>query len=147
MIKLAIPLFLAGSLLSVGCATQEMSEVGRAPRQAIAFAATAKYPGNPQQSDKIKAVAFDSADRGELEIHNLGNHTIAYPAVWVNGAFVSKLNTSIPPQSHATVKYTELLEAGAGTNDLTKVGKDQPVQKVELQTPDGLFAVEGPARK
>lgn len=147
MKKVIAPLFLSAIFGVGGCATQDMSEVGRQPRQAIAYAATAKYPGSAQQSDQAKAVAYDMPDRGELEVHNLGDHTILFPAIWVNGAFVSKLNTSIPPKSHATVRYSELLEAGSGLHDLTKVGKDAPIEKVELQTSDGLYAVEGPVHK
>lgn len=62
----------------------------------------------------------------------------------MNGAFVTQID-SIPPKGSVTIRHAELLEAGPGTGDVKKL--DQPVNRVELQTSDGLFSVVGPAQK
>ena len=44
-----------------------------------------------------------------------------------------------------TVKYIELLEAGPGAKSLQEL--ERTVQKVELETTDGIFSVQGPVNR
>lgn len=129
---------------SAGCATQDVAMIGNEPREAISAAATASYPKGAQATSTVKLVAFNYAEKKVLEIHNLSDHSVPASTVWVNEAFLTPI-ASIPPKSYATVKYTDLLEAGHAVNDMTK-GKST-ITKVELQGPDGLMSVEGPAEK
>jgi hypothetical protein len=92
----------------------------------------------------MEVVAFNDPDRDLLQIHNLTDRSVPPSAVWVNEVFVARVET-IPPKSHVTVKYSELLEAGPSVNDLKML--DAPVAKVELETDQGLFTVMGPATK
>ena len=130
--------------LLAGCATQDVGRVGQEPREAIGYAATAEYPGNARKSDRVQVTAVNDDGAHEMILYNLSNQSVPASSVWVNGAFVTKIDT-IPPKGSVTVKHSELLEAGPGTGDVKRL--DQPVTRVELQTPDGLFAAGGPAQK
>jgi hypothetical protein len=139
---LILPLF-------AGCHTQDVGQVGERPREAITYAARAKYPGNAQDSPRVRAVAIVDADGKLLEgktidVYNLGNESIPATAIWVNGAFVKQIGP-ISPKGHVTVKCVELLEAGPSAKSMTEL--ERTVQKVELQTPDGLYNVQGPVNR
>ena len=132
--------------LAVGCETSQIARVGDEPREAITYAATAKYPGEAQlsRSSDIKVAAIDNPNMDQLELLNLTDNSIPASTLWVNGAFVRRIPT-IPPRGTLVVKYAELLEAGRGTQDLKSV--NQQARKVELQTQQGLIAVQGPSKR
>jgi len=136
---------LAAGLAGIaGCSTQSLPQVGTAPRQAISYAATAKYPGNPTTSPNVHAAAVVDRDANELTIYNLSDTGIPGSTVWVNGAFVHMI-PPIGPRSSQRVDFAQLLQAGEGVQSLKMLA--QPVRKVELQTAEGLFSVEGPANR
>jgi hypothetical protein len=139
-------LVIAGGILilAAGCSTQDVGQVGQVPRQEITYAATAKYPGNPQASGPLHAVVLDSPGAKELDIYNLSNNAMPQSAIWVNGAFVH-LIPSIPPKGHVTISYNRFLQSGPGTADLSQV--DQAVTEVDAQTSGGLYKLEGPTQK
>ena len=131
--------------LIAGCHTQDIGQVGERPREAITYAARAKYPGNAaQHSERVHAVAINNPDGKSLDIYNLGAESIPATALWVNGAFVKQI-APISPKGSVTVKYVELLEAGPSAKSMTEL--ERTVQKVEIQTADGLYYVEGPVNR
>ena len=130
--------------LFAGCAAQDVGMVGDRPREAITYAARAKYPGAAQESDRYKSVAIVDTSRKLLDVYNLSAQTIPATALWVNGGFVRQISP-IAPKGHVTVRYVELLEAGPGTRSFSQL--DTPVQKVEIQTTDGNYAVQGPVNR
>ena len=128
-----------------GCHTQDIGQVGERPHEAITYAARAKYPGNSaQHSERVHAVAINNPDGKTLDVYNLGMESIPATAIWVNGAFVKQIS-SISPKGNVTVKYVELLEAGPSAKSMSEL--ERTVQKVELQTTDGLYYVEGPVNR
>ena len=135
---------IAGALAFAGCTAKEVADVGDSPREQITHAATLTYPGNARQDDRVQAVAIDVHGRNTLEIQNPSDTQIPASTLWVNGAFVRKIGP-IPPGESVTVKHSNLIQAGRGTNDLLSL--DQPIERVELQTPEGLFTVRGPVTK
>ena len=141
-----VPVFVIGALSLAGCQTGEVSRVGSQPRQEITFAATAEYPGEAQlaSSSDLQVAAVDNTSMDRLELLNLTDNSIPASTLWVNGSFVKRIPT-IPPRGTLIVKYGELLEAGRGTQDLKSVG--QSARKVELQTQQGLVAVQGPSKR
>ena len=141
-----VPAFAIGALVFIaGCETSEIARVGEEPRAEIGYAATASYPGEPMAATKdFQVAALDNPDAHELELLNLTDNSIPASSVWVNGAFVKRI-ASIPPRGTLKVKYSELLEAGRSVNDLQSVG--QIARKVEIQTPQGLMAVQGPSNR
>lgn len=130
--------------LAAGCSTQDIGQVGQVPRQEITYAATAKYPGNPQTSGPLHAVVLDSPGAKELSVYNISSNALPQSALWVNGSFVHAIN-SIPPKGHLTIAYNRFLQAGPGTADLSQV--DQAVTEVDAQTSGGLYKLEGPTQK
>ena len=92
----------------------------------------------------VQVAAIDDPKDHELELLNLTDNSIPASTLWVNGAFVKRI-PALAPRGTLKVKYSELLEAGRGTNDLKSVG--QAARKIELQTAQGLMAVQGPSRR
>jgi hypothetical protein len=135
---LAVAIFLGG------CASQHVADVQALPREQISFAATAKYPTTEQTSDKVQAVALDAPGDQNVTVYNLTNDPIPPATLWVNGTFVRQID-GITAKGHLTVAYGNLIQAGPSTADLKQSG--QAVNKVELQTLDGLFKVQGPGMK
>jgi hypothetical protein len=131
----------AGATWLGGCQTQSVAQVGSQPREAITFAALAKYPGNAQTSDRARTVAITDPDAKSLTVYNLGDQSIPATALWVNGTFVKQIS-AIPPKSHVTAKYVELLEKGPGVKSMSESA--QVPARVEIQTSDGLYTVQGP---
>jgi hypothetical protein len=128
--------------LLAGCTTDKLGRVGEEPRAAITYAATASYPGSPQPSDRISAAAVDDRGARELVIYNMSDTAVPRATVWVNGAFLHRV-PGIAPRRSVEISYRELLEAGQGVRDLRTAR--QAVRRVELETSDGLFTVQGPA--
>lgn len=132
-----------GSLF-VGCKSSQVTQVGPEARRDITYAATAKYPGNPQTSETIRLAAVDDLSQKRLEILNLTDNSVPQSTIWVNGAFVNRVD-GIAPRGSTTVRYGELLEAGPSTRDFGQL--NQGVQKVEIQSANTLYTVQGPAKK
>lgn len=139
--KIAVAVMFGVGVMA-GCTTNELDAVGTQPREAITYAAQASYPKGMHATDSVKLVAFNDTDKKTLQIHNLDMHTFPTSTVWVNKAFLAKL-PPIVPKGSVEVKYSDLLEAGQGVSDLSKV--KGPVTTVELQSEEGLFTVQGPA--
>lgn len=128
-----------------GCTTQEVGRVGEQPRDQIRYAANATYPeSTPQTSDRINVAAIDDPRANTLTLMNLSDNAIPPSTAWVNGAYVYQL-PSIPPRGMVDIRYSQLLMAGPNRGDLKQA--NQSVRKVELQTQDGLYSVQGPSKK
>lgn len=130
--------------LLAGCSTNELAMIGEEPRQEITYAALAEYPQGVEASDELKLWAVNYENKDMLEVFNTSDQSIPASTLWVNGAFLSRIDP-IPPRGSVKVKYSEVLEAGRGVNDLKDLGG--PIAKLELQTDQGLLKVQGPANK
>ena len=135
----------AGLLLaSAGCETQQIARVGNEPREQIAYAATAKYPADQTARTGLQVAAVDDVDGKKLTLMNLTDNAIPPSTIWVNGAYLHQVST-IAPRGMVDVNYAQLLMAGPTPQDLKQ--SNQTVRKVELQTHDGFFTVQGPSKK
>ena len=146
-IGLATVLGIGFALTAVGCQTQEVGRVGAEPRTQIAYAATAKYPGETspaQTSENVKVAAVDDTENHKVTLMNLSDNAIPPSTAWINGAYVHTLPT-IAPRGMQEMNYSDILMAGPNPGDLKQSG--QTVRKVELQTKDGLYTVQGPSKK
>jgi hypothetical protein len=140
-----VPAALGIALLTVGCTADRPSQVEPDTRAAIGYAATARYPTTPaQRSDQTVAAVVNYPSTKQIEILNLSQNAIPTPSVWVNGAYVRRIQT-IPPQGTVTLRYANLLQAGQAQNDFSMM--QQPVTKVEIETNNGFYTVLGPAVK
>jgi len=134
----------AALIVAAGCDSQRVGDVQQMPREQITFAATAKYPGGAQSSDKLRAVALDAPGDHQFTIYNLSGLPIPQATVWVDESFV-RLVDGIGPRAHLTLNYSDLIQAGPGTSDLQQ--SNEAIDRVELQTADGLYKVDGPGTK
>jgi hypothetical protein len=135
-IYLLVPIIAAFSL---GCANKAVQT-----REQATHAALSRYPGNPQRSNDIQIAAIDDPGEKRLEILNLTDRTITDATLWINQRFVHKIK-SLKGRDQMSMKYNELIEQGGGVRDLDMA--NVPVKTVEIQTPDGLYTVQGPSRK
>ena len=133
-----------GIVAGCGPKANKVTAVGPEAREAISQATMARYPGRATTSPEVQVAAINYDKKHYIELHNLGTTSIPPSTVWVNGTFVTNIS-GIPPKSYTTVQHGALLEAGPATNDLRKL--EQPVAKVEIETDNGLFTVQGPTIK
>ena len=140
-----LALIVVSLVLISGCVANKPSQVDPQARAAIGEAATANYPTRMGPAGTAApAAAVDYPRQKELEIYNLGDSDIVDARIWVNGAYVRRVGT-IPPRGSVMVLHANLLKAGQASEDFTMVR--QPVTKVEIETPQGLYPVSGPAIK
>jgi hypothetical protein len=142
-------LALAAAASVAGCsANGEFNPVGQGaekemtPTQLAAFAATAKYP-DTQPLNGLKVAAIVNRDKGTIKIYNFSGQPIHNARVWINKAYVAKID-GVAPQNKATVEVDKLY-GPFGNNFASQ--KDTPISSVQLQTDEGLFDVEGPAQE
>ena len=64
-------------VVAAGCA-QKRQEV----RRDATVAALAKYPGNPQKSDRVQVAAVDHRGDKRIELLNVGDSPVDSPTVW-----------------------------------------------------------------
>ena len=139
--KRVFTLAVAGALVTgaIGCATNELET-----RREVAQAALSRYPGNAQPASTFRLAAADNTGDRSIELLNLSDTAVPAGKVWVNGRFVASV-PAIEPRTTTVVKYGDLLEAGPGVMDLKRA--ESQVTKVEYETSQGLFAVDGPSRR
>jgi hypothetical protein len=137
-------LLIAMVLVLAGCRANNVGSVREQPRAEISFAATAAYPRDAQTTEEFQITAVDDPRRRELILYNPTDRSIPASTVWVNQNFVHRV-AGIGPRSSVTIDYRNLLEAGEGVQDLRRAGHE--IHRVDLETPQGLVAVQGPARR
>ena len=127
----------AGSASSSGTVTppaEAMSDT-----QLAAHAGNAKFPtARPQDDRRIAAIV--SRDRRTIKLYNFDTSPIRAVNVWVNGSYVQPI-TGVSGQSKAIIR-TDKLYNGLGN---TFASRGEEVARVQLETPDGVFNVMGPA--
>jgi len=107
--------------------------------QLAAHAGNAKFPKTQPSGDR-RLAAIVSRDRKTIKIYNFEGAPIRAVNVWVNGSYVQPI-TGIPGQSKAVIR-TDKLFNGLGN---TFASRGEEVSRVQLETPDGLYNVMGPA--
>jgi hypothetical protein len=122
----------------VGKSSEEMT-----PTQLAAYAATSKYPTEAQPSSDLRAAAIVNRDKGTIKIYNFSDRPIHAARVWVNKAFVAKID-GIAPQQKVTIS-TDKMYGPFGNTFADQ--KDTPIGTVQLQTDEGLFNLQGPAQE
>jgi hypothetical protein len=108
--------------------------------QLAAHAGNAKFPTTqPQDGRRIAAIV--SKDRRTIKLYNFETTPLRGRInLWVNGSYVQPI-TGIPAQSKAVIR-TDKLFNGLGN---TFASRAEEVARVQLETPDGLYNVMGPA--
>ena len=107
--------------------------------QLAAHAGNAKFP-NVRATDDRRIAAIVSRDRKIIKIYNFEGNPVRAVNVWVNGSYVQPIQ-GVPGQSKAVIR-TDKLYNGLGN---TFASRSEEVARVQLETPDGLYNVMGPA--
>jgi hypothetical protein len=108
--------------------------------QLAAHAGNAKFPTVAAQ-DGRRIAAIVNKDRKLIKLYNFESAPVRGRInVWVNGSYVQPIQ-GIPAQSKAVIR-TDKLYNGLGN---TFASRSEEVARVQLETPDGLFNVMGPA--
>ena len=107
--------------------------------QLAAHAGNAKFP-SARPTDEHRIAAIVSRDRRTIKLYNFDTGPVRAVNVWVNGSYVQPIN-GIAGQSKAMIR-TDKLFNGLGN---TFASRNEEVARVQLETPDGLYNVMGPA--
>lgn len=103
-----------------------------------AYAASHKYPST-KPSNELRAAAMVNRETGAIRIANFSPQSLRDVNVWVNGGFVKHLDM-IPASGVVTLQPVEFYDASGRT---MAAQKTSPVS-VQLETPDGFYALQGP---
>ena len=107
--------------------------------QLAAHAGNAEFP-NERPRDDRRIAAIVTADRRVIKLYNFENTPLQATNVWVNGAYVQPLR-AVPANSKTPIQTNKLFnKQGHRFSE-----RREEVNRVQLETPDGLYEVMGPA--
>jgi hypothetical protein len=106
--------------------------------QLAAHAGNAEFPtARPRDDRRIAAIV--TKDRRVIKLYNFETTPLATANVWVNGAYVQPLR-AVPANSKTPIQTTKLFnKQGHRFSE-----RNEEVNRVQLETPDGLYNVMGP---
>jgi hypothetical protein len=109
------------------------------PTEMAAYAGAHVFPSNMTASD-LRAAALVSSDRSAMKIYNFGAQPLHDVEVWVNGAYVERVE-GIPASGSVTLRTSNLYN-GLGKNFASQ---SEPVSRVQIRDREGLYNLLGPA--
>lgn len=139
----AVAIALAGAILA-GCSTSASVDNpfkgdDTQKTQLAAFAAQSQYP-NKQASDDLRVAALVDRKEGTIKIINSTTQALTDAKLWVNGAFVTHVDT-IPARGMLTIKRENLYDR----NGIPLAKSNAGITKVQLEVGDKFYNLEGPA--
>ena len=144
---------LAVGMLVIGCAgggnrqkaasnatpTMDPPALAMSDTSLAAHAGGTTFP-SAQPTDGRRVAAIVTADRRTIKLYNFENEPIRAVNVWINGAYVQPLRT-IPAHSKAPIRTEKLFNK----DGYRFSERGEEVNRVELETSEGLFNALGPA--
>ena len=119
--------------------TMDAPALAMSDTQLAAHAGDAEFP-SARATDGRRIAAIVTNDRRTIKLYNFENDAVRAVNVWVNGAYVQPLR-AIPPHSKALIRTDKLFnKLGQRFSE-----RGEEVTRVQLETPDGLYNVMGPA--
>ena len=139
----AVAIALAGVILA-GCSTSTQvknpfKSDDTQKTQLAAFAAQSQYP-TKQPSDDLRATALINKGDGTIKIINTTNQALTDAKLWVNGAFVTHVDT-VPAKALLTIKRENLYNRDGISLAKANIG----IKNAQLEMGDKLYNLEGPA--
>jgi hypothetical protein len=107
--------------------------------QLAAFAAQSQFP-TKQPSDDLRVTALINKDNGTIKVINSTQQAINDAKLWVNGSFVTHVDT-IPARGMVAIKRENLYNRDGIPLSKANIG----ISKVQLESSDKLYNLEGPA--
>ena len=132
-----------GAFILVGCSTSASVENpfkgdDTQKTQLAAFAAQSQYPCK-QASDDLRATVLIDRKEGTIKIINSTSQAITDSKVWVNGGFVTPVDT-IPARGLVTIKRENLYNREGGPLEKANAG----ITKVQIEAGDRFYNLDGP---
>ncbi len=118
----------------------KMSNTEPTSEQLAAYAGGHLFPATQPARDDLRAAAIISADRSTLKVYNFSKEPIKEANVWVNGAFVGRIN-GIAPLSSVVIKTKDLYNS-LGQNFVSTAST---ATRIQIQADGELSNVLGPA--
>jgi len=133
-----------GAFIFVGCSTSAsvqnpFKSDDTQKTQLAAFAAQSQFPSK-QPSDDLRATALINKGDNTIKLVNSTNQSINDARLWVNGLFVTHIDT-IPAKGVLVVKRENLYNHEGISLSKANIG----ISKVQLEQGDKLYNLEGPA--
>ena len=130
-------------LAMAGCSaeTQLSNPFGKgesAHTKLAAFAATSKYPTS-QPANDLRAVAMINRSNGSVRVINTTDQALRDVRVWVDGNYVTRVDT-IPSKGFVTLNRNDFFDSNGISLSTVKT----PVNKVQVETPDKFYNLQGP---
>jgi PBP1b-binding outer membrane lipoprotein LpoB len=139
----AAAIALAGLFL-VGCSTSAQvknpfKSDDSQKTQLAAFAGQSQYP-NKQASDDLAVTALVNKKDGTTKIINSTPQAITDAKIWINGAFVTHVDT-IPARGMTTIPRENFFDR----NGISMAKSSTGITKVQMETADKFYNLHGPA--
>ncbi len=129
-----------GAFILIGCSSVNPFKSDDSQKtQLAAFAAQSQYPSK-QASDDLRVTALVHKDDGSIKLINTTQQTINDTKLWVNGAFVTHVDT-IPSKGVVTIKRENLYDQ----KGISMAKANSGITKVQLEQGEKLYNLEGPA--
>jgi hypothetical protein len=149
MFRNAIPALLIGSIAAagIGCSagaefdpqfgSSKQTDTQRT--QLAAYAAQQQYPRDATASDDLRAAALIDRDKNTIRILNFSDRPLNDAIVWVNGAFVHRID-AIPPNGSVTLPRAQFYDA----TGRSLANQSTSANRVQIQWGDELYNLQGP---
>ena len=124
---------------SNGTPTADAPAEAMSDTQLAAHAGNARFP-NATPRDTLRVAAMVTRDRKIVKLYNFDRTPIGAVNVWINGAYVQPLR-AIPANSKALIRTDKVFNKSG--DRFSERGEE--VNRVQLETQDGLYNVMGPA--
>ena len=124
---------------SNGTPTADAPAEAMSDTQLAAHAGSAEFP-NASPRDSFRVAAIVTRDRKVVKLYNFDRNPIGAVNVWINGAYVQPLR-AIPANSKALIRTDKVFNKSG--DRFSQRGEE--VNRVQLETQDGLYSVMGPA--
>ena len=150
MLRHTLPALLLGSIAlgGIGCSAgaefdpqfgggNKQSDQQRT--QLAAYAAQQQYPREASASDDLRAAALINRDKNSIRILNFSDRPLNDAIVWVNGAFVHRVD-AIPPNGSVTLPRASFYDA----TGRSLANQSTSANRVQIQWGDELYNLQGP---
>jgi hypothetical protein len=149
MLRHTLPALLLGSLAlaGIGCSAgaEFDPQFGSSDQKAgqrtqlAAYAAQQQYPRDATASDDLRAAALIDREKNTIRILNFSDRPLNDAVVWVNGAFVHRVET-IPPNGSRTLSRAQFYDA----TGRSLAGQSTTANRVQIQWGEELYNLQGP---
>ena len=147
MLKQIVPLAVLAALVGCQAGAEFNPQFGKSDREAqqaqqtqlAAFAASAEYPRETQASDNLRAAAVINRENDTIRVYNFSDRPLRDAHVWVNGAYVHKVD-NIPPNGSVTIRRANFYDS----TGRSLASQSTSANRVQVQWGDELYNLQGP---